>query len=55
MKKIVVILVVNFSFIFLEATTAAVVVYKGFSSRICVDPGGGSTGSHVTGSDRNRS
>ena len=35
MKKFAVILVVIFSFIFLEATTAAVVVYKKFSSRIC--------------------
>jgi hypothetical protein len=35
MKKFVVILVVNLSFIFLEAITATVVVYKGFSSRIC--------------------
>jgi hypothetical protein len=35
MIKFVVILVVNFSFIFLEATAAAVVVYKKFSGRIC--------------------
>jgi hypothetical protein len=33
MIKFVVIVVINFSFIFLEATAAAVVVYKRFSNR----------------------